>query len=60
LAQGIGSHHQQAAAAREELTPAQGGLERWLREAAAARELEVHDPALATQVFYAMIEGAFN
>ncbi|MER3554661.1 MAG: TetR family transcriptional regulator [Meiothermus sp.] len=51
---------QQAAAARTELAPAQDGLERWLREAAAAGKLEVPNPALATQVFYAMIEGAFN
>lgn len=51
---------QKVAAARAEFAPAQDGLERWLREAAAAGRLEVPDPLLATQVFYAMIEGAFN
>jgi TetR/AcrR family transcriptional regulator of autoinduction and epiphytic fitness len=49
-----------AAAARAEFAPPQDGLERWLREAVAAGRLEVANPALATQVFYAMIEGAFN
>lgn len=49
-----------AAAARSTFAPVQDGLERWLREAAAAGRLEVPNPLLATQVFYAMIEGAFN
>lgn len=51
---------EKTAAARAEFAPPQDGLELWLREAATAGRLEVADPALATQVFYAMIEGAFN
>jgi TetR/AcrR family transcriptional regulator, regulator of autoinduction and epiphytic fitness len=48
------------AAARAEFAPIQDALEIWLIQATKAGRLEVQNPALATQVFYAMIEGAFN
>lgn len=47
-------------AARAEFAPLEDELERWIRDAVAARQLEVPDPALATKVFYGMIEGTLS
>ena len=51
---------EKATAARAEFAPLEDELERWIRDAAAAGRLEVPDPALATKVFYGMIEGTLS
>ena len=49
-----------ANAARAEFAPLEDELERWVRDAVAAGRLEAPDPALATKVFYGMIEGTLT
>ncbi len=49
-----------ANAARSEFAPLEDELERWIKAAVAAKKLNVADPAMATKVFYGMIEGTLT
>jgi TetR/AcrR family transcriptional regulator, regulator of autoinduction and epiphytic fitness len=51
---------EKAVAARAEFAPLEDELERWIRDAIVAGQLEVPDPGLATKVFYGMIEGTLS
>ena len=51
---------EKAQAARAEFAPLEDELERWIRDAIQAGQLNASDPALATKVFYGMIEGTLT
>jgi TetR/AcrR family transcriptional regulator, regulator of autoinduction and epiphytic fitness len=50
----------QASAARQEFEPAEDALEQWIRAATQAGQLQAADSAIASKVFYALIEGALT